>query len=305
MSSLSVVVVSWNQAEVTVACVDRVLAWHRLRPTVWVVDNASEDDSLERISGRPEVRLLESPVNLGFGGANNLALRETRDELVLLLNGDARLDEEGAIAMVEALQERPEVAVLGPLVSLADRSGEILTAGGRDISRHVGTHVRFEGSRASADRPGELLEVDYVPGTAALLRASSVARVGLFDEEYFFSGEMADLCERLRADGGASAVLTSVVATHEMETAGELRSTLYAYYSLRNRFLFVRKFRHRRRVRLLAFWLAYCLFFSARGALTGRWAVARVGALAVADGLRGRFGGQNSRVAGVKRPTVG
>ena len=134
--------------------------------------------------------------------------------------------------------------------------------------------------------------------TRTLLRTGSLARVGLFDEDYFFSGEMADLCERLRADGGTCAVLTSVTAEHDTARAGEQRSTLYAYYSLRNRFLFIRKFRRRILVPMLGFWVSYSLFFVLRAALTGRWRVARVGALALADGLRGHFDGQNQRIAG-------
>ena len=294
MTSLSVLILSWNQVDLSLRCVDRILAWRRLRPTIWVVDNASRDESVARISQRQEVRLLASSVNLGFGGGNNLALREIDDDVVMLLNNDAIVEEEGVISLIETLEAHPEIAVIGPLLKAGCGSGAVVTAGGRDISRHIGTHVRFDGAVTN----GRIREVDYVPGTVALLRTGSLARVGLFDEDYFFSGEMADLCERLRADGGTSAVLTSVTAEHDTARAGEQRSTLYAYYSLRNRFLFIRKFRRRILVPMLGFWVSYSLFFVLRAALTGRWHVARVGALALADGLRGHFDGQNQRIAG-------
>ncbi len=287
---VTVVVINWNQSAATRACLARLTRWTRVRPAVWVVDNASSDNRLDGVAADfPDVKLLASDTNLGFGGGNNLALREVAGDHVLLLNNDAEIDEDSVLSMLEALEREPRLALVGPLLT-RDGSDEIFAAGGRDIGRYVRTHLSAPLDR---DRP---YEVDYVPGTAVLLRAGLLDEVGLLDDAYFFGGEMADLCERARSRGYAAAIVPQATASHDTEQAAGLRRTLYPYYILRNRFLFIRKFQRRRLVPLFAFWGAYGAYSALRALLRGDRGGARLAALAVADGLAGRFGGQNDRV---------
>lgn len=299
MSELAVVVINWNRAAATLGCLEKLSRWRRLRPEIWVVDNASGDDCAELVTSRfPTVTLLRSESNLGFGGGNNLALRRVTSPFVLLLNNDAAIGETAVTSLITVLRDRPRVAVAGPVLVTPSGTGERLTAGGRDISRHIGTHVPEERLEPGALAGRQPLSVQYVPGTVALLRTEALAQVGLFDEEYFFSGEMADLCERIRRHGYECVVAPWARAAHDLEVAAGDRGALYSYYSLRNRFLFIRKFRRRQRALLLPFWLAYGLFHIARSMLRGRWPAARAAGLALHDALAGRFGGQNRRVAG-------
>jgi GT2 family glycosyltransferase len=116
---------------------------------------------------------------------------------------------------------------------------------------------------------------------------------GLFDETYFFSGEMADLCQRAARRGFLCRVSPAARAAHETHRASALRDTLYAYYSLRNRFLYVRKFHPRLKFALLPGWTACGALMGARALLTGRAAKARAVALALRDGLLSRYGDRN------------
>jgi GT2 family glycosyltransferase len=297
MPKISVVFLNWNRAEATLASLRRASGWRRAAPVVWVVDNGSTDGAAERIAAEfPAVRLIASAANRGFGGGNNLALREISDGHVLLLNNDAVIAEDDVLRLAAALDRHPEVAVVGPLFTREGRREEVVAAGGRDIARHVGTHWgprRLSAQQLAGDEP---VAVAYVPGTAAMLRAGLLGEIGLLDEDYFFGGELADLCERARRRGYVSAVVPSARAWHDTHQASGLRETLYPYYILRNRFLFVRKFRRRWRPLLVLFWTAYGVFSVAAAALGGRARRARLAALALADGLAGRFGGQNERV---------
>ncbi|MDP2989467.1 MAG: hypothetical protein Q8O57_02750, partial [Kiritimatiellota bacterium] len=162
----------------------------------------------------------------------------------------------------------------------------------RDIARHLGTRHECP----APDLPAliathRLLDVDYVPGTVALVRAEVFRTVGLFDEDYFFSGEMADFCRRAGEAGYASAVCTRAWATHE--PGGGARSTLYRYYTLRNRFLYIRKFHPSRRTLFACLWSAVGLAMVARSLIQGRPAEARAAWRALRDGLVGRFGNRN------------
>ena len=291
---LAVVILNWNAAAETVRCVHAVASWKRLRPAIWVVDNGSADGSAEVISREcPDARLIRNPVNLGFAGGNNRGIvraLSAGDAPILLLNNDAFIEEEDVIRLVDTLHADARLGLVGPLLFDADGRERLLSAGGRDIARHTNSHIR----EVTAGVP--VREVDYVPGTVVVVRPEVFRTVGLFDEDYFFGGEIADLCERARRQGYVSAIDTRARAFHSLSRSSDLRETLHIYYVFRNRFLFIRKFRHARRIPLYGFWTLYGLAVSLRAQLLGRSAKARAIRLGLLDGWRGRFGGQNERV---------
>ena len=172
-------------------------------------------------------------------------------------------------------------------------------AGGRDVAWNISTHWRADDLPAENQIGDGLFEVDYVPGTAVVLRIAALRELGYLDESYFFGGELADLCERGRRQGLGTAVLVTVEARHDTGIAATWREKLYPYYILRNRFLFVRKLRRPLLVILVPLWTAYGLLVILRNALGGRWREAKILGLALIDGLLGRFGNRNDRVAAV------
>lgn len=301
MAHLHVVILNWQRAAATLDCLRQVTSWSTLQPTVWVVDNASADDSLAHIRQHfPTIHLLASPHNLGFAGGNNLAFQLILatnlppDSFILLLNNDATIEETAVNHLIEQLEQRPDIGMIGPLFRHGE---EIVAAGGRDIARHIVTHLKpsqLDPDLLTSDRP---YPVTYVSGTVALLRTNLLREIGLLDETYFFSGEMADWGERLRLAGYRCAIAPGATAQHDTHQAGSLRTTLYAYYILRNRFRFIRKFRSGQRGRLFLFWLAFGLATLLRAGLRGQWATVWATYLALWDGLTGQLGNQNHRVS--------
>ena len=117
----------------------------------------------------------------------------------------------------------------------------------------------------------------------------------MLDENYFFSGEIADFCKRVRDAGYRVCIDLKVQARHHSDHAEPLRKTLYVYYSLRNRFLYVRK--HHRGMRALYFlyWFGVGTLMIGRALIKGQLAKARAICLALLDGLAGRYGNQNAK----------
>jgi GT2 family glycosyltransferase len=288
---LAVVVLNWNAADDTIRCVRSVLDWRDLQPVVWVVDNASRDRSVELIGQRcPEARLLPSATNRGFAGGNNLAIARALGEgsdVLLLLNNDAAIAEKDVALLIETLESDPQIGLVGPTMWDGDR---LLSAGGRDIARHVVTHIRL------TQPPAGLLEVDYVSGTVALVRAEVFNSLGLLDEGFFFSGEMADLCRRAWMGGYRCVIDGRTRAFHDFERSSEARDVLYVYYILRNRFLFIRKHYPAQKFFLFPFWVGFGFYLLSKALLGGNTRRARAVALGLLDGLAGRYGGQNERV---------
>ncbi len=174
---------------------------------VTVVDSGSTDATPDMVEREfPEFH-LERQANIGFSAANNLVLRRSRADAVLLLNPDtevydgtldtalARLAADPAIGMVGAklvredgeLDHAAKRSFPTPLAALAHFTGIGRGEGaGSSLSQYRATHL-------GEDEPGE---VDAVNGAFMLCRAEAVARVGLLDEGYWLYMEDLDWCHR-------------------------------------------------------------------------------------------------------------
>ena len=287
---LEIVILCWNDVTDTHSCISQIDRWRPPNSRIWVVDNGSSPafDPAES-----DVVLIRNDKNLGFSGGVNTALR--RDEImasdsVLLLNTDATLTEAGAAELMGQFAAHPEVAAMSPALCEHDKNGDAIYHGARSISRHIATRVRVNGSRAEAVVP-----IDFLSGTAFLCRPSALRKVGLLEERYFFSGEIADLCQRMRNAGLTCAVCTSSQVLHDLSCKAHQRSSIHLYYSLRNRFLFVRTHEAApMRPLLFLFWTAIGCAMAIRAVMSSEVAQARSAARAVKDGLLGHYGPQSS-----------
>ena len=296
-AQVAVIILNWNAAADTIRCVRQVAGWEHLRPAVWVVDNGSTDGSIDVVAREcPDVHLVHNETNLGFSGGNNRGIMQVLaggDFPILLLNNDATVAEEDVARLLNTLRQDARIGFVGPLLFDADDEDRLLAAGGRDP-------VRYHHSHIMTVTPGEPVRtVEYVPGTVVLGRPEVFRAVGLLDEDYFFSTEVADLCVRARQHGYVSAVDTRARAFHALSRSSGLRGTLYTYYIIRNRFLFIRKFYPKQKMLYFGFWALYSLALSLKVRLSGRRSTACAVWLGLVDGLRGRFGGQNERVLSV------
>lgn len=289
---LAVIVLNWNNARDSIKCIQSIVSWESLKPDIYIVDNASTDNSLSEIQLRfPNITIIKSKKNLGFAGGNNLAIRkaiENGSDTILLLNNDVNATESNISRLLGILQARPDIAVVGPKV----RMGMSVYAGGRDIGRNVSTYVPWQAGMGD----DMVVEVDYVPGSAFMVRSTALERAGLLDEDFFFSGEIADLCRRIRDLGMRCCVYTGADVAHDIDpTSLQMRNTLYTYYSTRNRFLYVKKHENGLLLRLYGWWIGYCvreMILSFAGNNRNR---SRAIFLALFDGITGKFGDHNYR----------
>ncbi|MFC1681550.1 glycosyltransferase [Pseudomonadota bacterium] len=285
MSRSAVIILNWNSLEVTLECVAMVKAWALPFLDVIIVDNASSTPQREQLAAMEasDVTVLLNDANLGYAGGNNRGIRyacEHGYNTILLLNSDAEIQKESVLILYDALARFPEAGVVGPLIY--DENYEVLqNAGGLDIAFHDITHLKS---------PRHTLEpyvVDYVSGTVFLARAEMFQCYGLLDEDYFFSGEIADFCYRCKSN---SMIHPGARASHNTRHSGRYRATLYTYYTVRNRYLYIRKNMSARK------WNCYALWWNthARHALTalrsGGWAEAGMVMRGVLDGMRNKIG---------------
>ena len=210
---VSIIIVSYNTREVLRQCLQSVLDdAGSLATEILVVDNASSDGSPEMVEQDfPQVILLRSDINLGFGGGNNLALRQARGRFFILLNSDAFFVS-GALSLALAhMEANPQVGLGGCRLVGRDGSSQpssrcFHTVVG-DLVVLTGLAARFPRSRffgrfdrtwADEHQPAA---VDWVPGAFTILRPSALRQVGFFDTDFFLYYEEVDLCLRMKRAG--------------------------------------------------------------------------------------------------------
>jgi hypothetical protein len=209
--TLAIIIVSYN----TRADLERCLASLSASPPsmpheIVVVDNASTDGSPDAIRMRwPGVRLIPLPANVGFSAGNNAGIRQTRSDLILLLNSDTVVPPGAIDRLVARLAAHPPAAVAGP--RLVDDEGRLEISFGRMISplaeaaqkaagtlyeRRFGPVERWLRRAASAER-----YVDWVSGACLLVWRADAEAAGLLDERYFLYTEDVDFCASIRRRG--------------------------------------------------------------------------------------------------------
>lgn len=302
--TLSIVILNWNAAQDTLACVQRLLAWQRLHPHIIIVDNASTSAEIEALStfvqanSNGNITLICNPHNQGFAGGSNRgiehALAQHPSLPILLLNNDADITESDLIKLHDALMADATLGAIGPVLytTSTDALPHIISAGGKDPRWHI--HTLY----TQIDTTSLLMPVHYISGSVALFRAEVFHNAGLLDEAFFFNTEIADLCQRAAQHPNhyRTMVHTQAQAFHDLHRSASNRHALYVYYIVRNRLLYVRKHGGAWRIPLLMGWALYGLALYIRTRIAGQRAPANAIGLGTLDGLRGRFGGQNERV---------
>jgi GT2 family glycosyltransferase len=211
MPRLSIVIVTYNSAKYVDACL-KSLSVHRPATDheTLVVDNASPDGTAGSVRQRwPAVRVVDAGGNLGFARANNIGIRQTFGDLVLLLNPDTAVSAGAIDTLVAALDARPDAAIAGP--RLVDAAGRAELSFGAMIGPFaelrqkvlVGGNDRGVAPiRAYVERlTRRAREVDWVSGACLLVRRADAEAVGLLDERYFMYTEDVDFCAAARARG--------------------------------------------------------------------------------------------------------
>jgi GT2 family glycosyltransferase len=291
---------NWNHSAQVIRCVESLHSWSSLTPEVWIVDNASRDEEKKRLSEKiGQSNCIFNEINKGFAGGNNVAIQRIlsgNSKYILLLNNDADISEASVLQLLGAFQADSRLGIVGPILHERRFDSNFVSVGGRNIAFHQRTRIirRRHGDNANA-MAHRLIYVAYVPGTVAVVNTDVVRKVGLLDEAYFFSGEMADLCFRMHRHGYRCAIHPAAEARHTEGTSADkkMRETLYAYYQLRNRFLFVRKFYRAYSWYFMPFWIFLGwlrIMIALAGFKTGH---ARALMLALADGINARFGNRN------------
>lgn len=203
-SSLAIIIVTYNSATEIGPCLDSLVGHTEPFPTaITVVDNASSDGTAGMVRDRwPSVQVIESPTNAGFSRANNLGIRATGGDYVLLLNPDTVAPPGAVQTLVRGLAAHPDAAIAGARL-LSERGFPELSWGDpigpwNELKRKVFSTLYHRKVRRIVRKVDQLSrqarEVSWVSGACMVIRRPDLEAVGLLDERFFMYTEDVDLC---------------------------------------------------------------------------------------------------------------
>ncbi|MDO8619119.1 MAG: glycosyltransferase family 2 protein [Candidatus Daviesbacteria bacterium] len=209
MKDLTVIILNYNTKDLLHTCLESIFKnkW-KTDLEVWVVDNASTDDSVEMVKKDfPKVTVLQSNKNLGFAGGNNLALKKITSRYALLLNSDTTVEQEAFDKLVNfADGDGYDIAsckLLNKDRSIQPNYGDLpyptavfFWISGLDDLPVIGKFL--PSFHKKIINPGK---VGWISGTAMLISKKVLEKIGLLDEDIFMYAEDTDFCMRAKKAG--------------------------------------------------------------------------------------------------------
>ncbi len=231
------IVLNYNGTSAVEKCIESILAQSYAPSEIILVDNKSSDGSADAVQRLfPTIKVIRNAENLGFAEGNNVGIRKSQGDLVLLANNDVVLDREAVSQLVQ--HASPEVGLVGGAIHYAN--GKYLWSYGGLFDPFTGMHWHaLQGVSAKTQLP-EDPKVDYVPGALMLARRSLLDKAGLLDDYFFLYGDDLDLALKARRLGFSISVTPNALAYHLVSQSVqklEEKHELLGYY-LMNRNMF-------------------------------------------------------------------
>jgi len=273
---LSIIIVNYNVKYFLEQCLQSVHeALRNMEAEVFVVDNNSVDGSCQMVKEKfPRTHLIENTVNVGFSKANNLAIKKTKGEYILLLNPDTLAEEHIFEKCIEYMDNNPKTGALG--VKMIDGKGNYLPESKRGLPtpwvsfcKIFGLSTLFPKSRLfgryhlSYLSKDEINNIEILPGAFMLIRKKVLNQVGLLDETFFMYGEDIDLSYRIIKAGYKNVYFPNSTIIHYKGESTKKASINYVVVFYNAMIIFAKKHFSKKNARLYSFFINLAIYFRA------------------------------------------
>ena len=230
---VSIVILNYNAGKLLDECIQSIYKTEKADFEIILVDNASTDKSYKEYAQKfPDVKLIENEKNLGYCEGNNVGIRATKGEFVVVLNPDTIVNPNWLYELIHAYQKNGEGIYQPKILATTDHnmllsSGQFIQLFGFGYSRDKGeTHV--EGSN-------NIEKIGYASGTCIFTSKKIIEKLNLFDPFLFAYHDDLDLCWRASMLGINSFYVPASVIFHPIEGYSFKWSKFKFYLMERNR----------------------------------------------------------------------
>ncbi len=239
---VAVVILNWNGKDLLEKFLPSVVRFSS-EATVYVVDNASSDDSIVYVSEFfPSVKIIQNKVNGGYAKGYNDALKNLSEDIFVLLNSDVEVTKNWLPPILSEFEK--DASVVGAQPKVLDYKNneyfEYAGAAGGFIDKYGYPYCRgrvFNTLEKDMGQYNDVSQIFWASGACMFVKAKAFWQAGGLDEDYFAHQEEIDLCWRLQAKGGK---ILYVGASEVYHVGGATLATLNpkkTFYNFRNSLL--------------------------------------------------------------------
>lgn len=241
MNSIAVVICNYNKRDYVINCIKSVFDSSFNDFDVYVVDNASTDDSVKAINNlyNGKVYLIQNQVNLGGSGGFNTGIEKVLNKnykYIMLLDNDVVLDREAIQKLYEFLETNLDVGIVGSKICFLDNP-EYIQELGADIDFNNFTIKPYYKNYIDNELIPEIVECDYVPACSLLVRTSTIRKVGIMKSSNFIYWDDIEWGYRFKKAGYRVVAYSKSKVCHKMGAAIK-ENTFATYYFWRNKINF-------------------------------------------------------------------
>lgn len=230
MVQLSIIVLSYNTKDLTIACIDSIIGQYKKQLDngdfeLIVVDNKSSDSTIEAIksvpakgwsaSGKKRLRLIENKENYGFSKGNNIGAKQANGKFLFFLNSDTKVLDSGLLEMVSYLEQRKPVGILGARLQNVDGSPQASVGSFYNLGNVFIMLLGGERAGLLRSSPQRTQHVDWASGGAMMVKGDMFKKMGGFDENFFMYVEDMELCFRAKKLGFETHYFPDILVEHK------------------------------------------------------------------------------------------
>ena len=235
-SLVSIIIVSWNSEKFLKECIASLENQTYQNFEIILVDNASTDNSVNIVKTNfPKVKLVENKKNLGFAEGNNIGIKNSKGDLIELVNPDVITEKEWLQHLVKKIQSSNSIGgVTGKMYYMGNKFGKnAVFCTWSKVDPYTAMPFNFTNDEPTA-------KVDYLSGAAMLVKKEVIDKIGFLDPGYFLYFEETDWCARMIRAGYDLVYVPEAIVWHEVSSAVS-DSPKKLYYMERNRTRFAIK----------------------------------------------------------------
>lgn len=238
---LGIIIVNWKSQPYIFDCLNSLKS-NGYDLVTLVVDNASHDGSVEKVKKNfPKTSIVLLDVNAGYAQANNIGIKQFLDEgkkFIFLLNPDTIITSGCIEKLLETLQSKENYGIIGPKIYTKGKT--IWACGGIiDKNRFSGGLIGYQ--KKDKNQYDSLRIVDYIPGTAMMIKSEVFEEVGMLESIFFQYYEDTEFCIKAKKVGFDSVIAADKFIYHKESSSIGYDSPAHQYYMARNHLLFVER----------------------------------------------------------------
>ena len=229
---VSIIILNWNKPDLTIACYRSCLAQTFGDREILIVDNASTDDSMARLTAEcPQARLVRNTANEGTGGGFAFGARHAQGDFFLFLCNDTELDPDVLAKLMEVMDSHPECGICG-CTHVWHQNPNLIELQGYLVDRFGVQHCLGSGEPWTGE---DRLIPAWCSGTVLLARREAYEKAGGYDPQHFTLNDEVDLCWRIRIHGYRLLIRTGARVLHRhFATLGREKRARTRYWAERH-----------------------------------------------------------------------